>query len=128
MTGHQSRETGEAIDRAGLTDSQLRRFASDDINQEHGINITVPQTAGQVTVSSVSNKPPEEVKKTGPLYLNLEQTIAKKAYDETVERRKNAPKKTILEMYRTIGAVNGPGWRPMPKRPVLETSICLMMD
>ena len=31
-------------------------------------------------------------------------------------------------MYRTIGAVNGPGWRPIPNRPVLETSICLAMD
>ena len=29
-------------------------------------------------------------------------------------------------MYRTIGAVNGPGWRPKPDRPVLETSVCLM--
>ena len=31
-------------------------------------------------------------------------------------------------MYRTIGAVNGPGWRPQKKRPVLETSICLAFD
>ena len=76
--------------------------------------------------ASIEAKPIPE--KKGPLYLNLEQTIAKKAHDETVERRKNQPKKTILEMYRTIGAVNGPGWRPKPNRPVLETSTCLMMD
>ena len=31
-------------------------------------------------------------------------------------------------MYRTIGAVNGPGWRPIPNRPLLETSVCLAMD
>mmetsp|Transcript_7736 Transcript_7736/g.10921 ORF Transcript_7736/g.10921 Transcript_7736/m.10921 type:complete len:137 (+) Transcript_7736:55-465(+) len=31
-------------------------------------------------------------------------------------------------MYRTVGAVNGPGWRPMPDRPVLETSKVLMLD
>ena len=62
------------------------------------------------------------------MYLNLEQTLAKKAHEENEERRKNQPKKTILEMYRTIGAVNGPGWRPKPDRPVLETSVCLMLD
>ena len=67
-------------------------------------------------------------KKKAPLYLNLEQTLAKKAHDENEERRKNQPKKTILEMYRTIGAVNGPGWRPKKDRPVLETSVCLMLD
>ena len=49
-------------------------------------------------------------------------------HEERIERRKNAPKKTILEMYRTIGAVNGPGWRPIPPRPLLETSLCLAMD
>ena len=58
--------------------------------------------------------------------MNLEMTTAKKAYDDREERRKTQPKKTILEMYRTIGAVNGPGWRPMPKRPVLETSVITM--
>ena len=68
-----------------------------------------------------------EEKKKAPLYLNLEQTLAKKKHDEREERRKNAPKKTILEMYRTIGAVNGPGWRPIPNRPLLETSVCLAM-
>lgn len=72
----------------------------------------------------------EEKKKKGkaPLYLNLEQTLAKKRHDENEERRKNAPQKTILEMYRTIGAVNGPGWRPIKHRPLLETSVCLAMD
>ena len=66
--------------------------------------------------------------KKAPLYLNLEQTLAKKKHEENEERRKNGPKKTILEMYRVIGAVNGPGWRPIPNRPLLETSVCLAMD
>ena len=70
----------------------------------------------------------KEKEKKAPLYMNLEQTLAKKQHDEREERRANAPKKTILEMYRTIGAVNGPGWRPIPKRPLLETSVCLMLD
>ena len=65
-------------------------------------------------------------KKKGPLFMNLEMTQAKKRHEDREERRKNAPQKTILEMYRTIGAVNGPGWRPMPKRTVLETGIVNM--
>ena len=72
-------------------------------------------------------KDDEEIpKKKEPLYLNLAQTQAKEAYEKREERRKNQPKKTILEMYRTIGAVNGPGWRPKPERPTLETSVVLM--
>ena len=32
----------------------------------------------------------------------------------------------MLEIYKEIGAVNGPGWRPLPERTALETSIVEM--
>ena len=82
----------------------------------------------KITSDDINIQTKDETTKKAPLYLNLQQTLNKKAHEDKAERRANAPKKTIMEMYRTIGAVNGPGWRPIPNRPVLETSICLMMD
>ena len=83
-----------------------------------------------VTVQSRGSQEEEETddKKKEPLYLNLAQTLAKEAHEKREKRRKTQPQKTILEMYKTVGAVNGPGWRPKPDRPVLETSVCLMLD
>ena len=72
--------------------------------------------------------PEVKEEKKGPKFMNLQNTLAKKAHDDNEERLKTQPMKTILEMYKTIGSVNGPGWRPMPNRPQLETSICLIMD
>jgi len=115
-----STETDAGMQNRGLTDSQLYKYASEVMTENFNMGITV---------NSETFEPPNEEKKKGqPKFINLKNFQAKKANEEREERKKNEPKKTILEMYRTIGAVNGPGWRPIPNRPVLETSICLMMD
>lgn len=41
--------------------------------------------------TEIDSRPPEEEKKKGPLFMNLEMTQAKKAFDEREERKKTQP-------------------------------------
>ena len=63
--------------------------------------------------SSVSNRS-KEVEKKDPPFLNLEQHNAKLRHEENERKKKEKPgkEKSLIEMYKEIGAVNGPGWRP----------------
>ena len=74
--------------------------------------------------TSVSNRS-KEVEKKEPPFLNLEQHRAKLHHEETERKKKErqGKEKSLLEMYREIGAVNGPGWRPKPERKSLEMGI-----
>ena len=47
-------------------------------------------------------------------------------HEETKQHKLDFPdekEKSMLEIYKEIGSVNGPGWRPMPNRKALETSV-----
>lgn len=56
------------------------------------------------------------------MFLNLEQHKAKLKHEANEKYKKEHPnekEKSILEIYKEIGAVNGPGWRPAPERKPL---------
>ena len=71
--------------------------------------------------TGVSNRSKVAEKKE-PLFLNLEQHKAKLKHEAHEKHKKDNPnekQKTMLEIYKEIGAVNGPGWRPAPERKPL---------
>jgi hypothetical protein len=51
--------------------------------------------------------------KKEPLYLNLEQTMAKKRMEKAAFEEPK-PERSMIEMYAEIGAVRGPGNRKKP--------------
>ena len=74
--------------------------------------------------TSVSNRS-KEVEKKEPPFLNLEQHNAKLRHEENERKKKEnqGKEKSLIEMYKEIGAVNGPGWRPKPERKKLEMGV-----